>query len=782
MSGAVPDLVQLKWQHIRGLETRQNTEKQNISLRKQLTELQASKTAELATKDDIIKKLYNLSIILMHECKSSLKVMKEDLGNTITAVRKDTSNLENSLEELTFLGKMASLGGEKQEKENIALANELDLCRKMNAGMKSNHALETERLQMKITKLSEDLGESDHNRSVISQDNALLQEKLEKMCREKEEIDLQNSESEREVDRLRVLLELREKEISETANIAEDSHEHLTKHYEDLLSELQERNAALQEIIAELKDQLAKLMGNKTQSHFAKFVEVKKQNVNLQGKLKVALGGAEVPRSVPAAEITNVLRRNSLLGVKKQPLRERSKATDNKLSTIQESLSSRRNKESHVEFVASRRQSFSAPKGDGDDRESGFRDGVGGDDHDQDVMGGEGAGGRGLRAHRTLRSVSIVGVSSDYAEKIKNMKKTNVDNNVHEIPDPANGVMKGEDVTMITIPSQHDPDHSSVGTDDASLHLSTRSPHSHSPVNSLSKMKSLKSVKGSMRSVIDLGSQPDLLAAIPPAAESLDDSETASPKRSKSGKESGKSNAKLHASSPPKSVAHKGAEKSTVFKAAGFKAFNMGFDPQSEVAPPKICSRSDSQTTVGNLIREDTTDALANTLMDSQLDSNQVSSAIPVPVSETVATIQRMASKLREDVIKERMEQTQKLVDEQANAKKNAKETSHSNVSPRGRRVDATLGQREAQAGGDPRYESTRGAAIARREARRQMIESEKKKEEMEEKANNMNRDALVALTEIFSGGGATKKEDQKPLKSSLNKLNRVGKGEKVSV
>lgn len=314
-SSAGVDFVQWRWHQVRTLEAQQAAERESIELRKQLVSERASFAAandkkvaalqsslkkakeglnDLRKQQTVLKKQlqsdlngwYSNSVTPISSLIKLIEKAKADSNNGQVHLLDKIGSLEKKLQEMTI----AATEADSRIAEAAARATEAE---SKTTAVKTEAAAESDRLRKKIARLREEKGELEENVSKLSADLSVQRERNESLSNENQNLIGKTDSLAAELKRLKLFLAKVEEQGHITAKEMEQREAQLHNYYQQLLKEEAEVKQVLNEEIVELRLQVEgltkTLMGNKT--NFARYVEVKEQNVSLQQQLTQVLGG-----------------------------------------------------------------------------------------------------------------------------------------------------------------------------------------------------------------------------------------------------------------------------------------------------------------------------------------------------------------------------------------------------------------------------------------------------------------------------------------------------------
>eukprot|EP01038_Epipyxis_sp_PR26KG_P006397 gene6397-8808_t len=286
------DLVQLKWQQIRLLESLQAIERENVSLKQQLQEAIRSKAALAATSTNLsratIQKYKEKISTFVTQSKLDTSTIKETFISELNKLSIDKENLRlASLKLISLLAIKDKYISDLKKEKNDAL-NEAELLKQNNANVSKSSALEIQSLIKQVGKLQFEVKSSEKQNEKLKAENNDLNLKCKQFYEEKVAIEAKIGLLHGEIKRLNDLNLKLEATNQQIKIDARESEERLRFYYQKIVEEFENEQYNYKKTISELEDQIQRLtnsmVGNK--SHFAKYVEVKTQNLVLQAQLE----------------------------------------------------------------------------------------------------------------------------------------------------------------------------------------------------------------------------------------------------------------------------------------------------------------------------------------------------------------------------------------------------------------------------------------------------------------------------------------------------------------
>lgn len=297
-STLVTDVTQLRWQLMRTVEAFQQSERENVELRRDLVNKLKERpvvTFDYKEKSDVLeRKLKEISGYVVN-CLGPLKSQVSAMRNT---VQTDTNAYNNEFfgNMKIMIKKLALENSSLLTANKILLAENFELKSKTNTDSAEFQELASElkmknselaKLRKELAKLKDIQAEYDAFKAAATQENRNLKDHCEELALCLTDIKPKYEYAQAEINRLaqKVLGYEQDSKSSYEAHI--NQQQNIISYYEKLVGELRNENSDLNMVILSQQEQIEKLtnslLGNK--SHFAKFVELKSENINLQTKL-----------------------------------------------------------------------------------------------------------------------------------------------------------------------------------------------------------------------------------------------------------------------------------------------------------------------------------------------------------------------------------------------------------------------------------------------------------------------------------------------------------------
>lgn len=175
------DLVQLRWQQIRSLESQQATETENLSLRRSVVELKQKNETITKVHQKLLSQLNKVFGDFVRKSRNEIAEIKTLHTNELNTLRISFQLLASSTNKFKSIN-----SGNKEAKAEIASLNEeISRLRKELDESGKSKVSEVEKLKQKLIKVKDDLEQSNHNRSLLITDYSMLKEKFETIESEK---------------------------------------------------------------------------------------------------------------------------------------------------------------------------------------------------------------------------------------------------------------------------------------------------------------------------------------------------------------------------------------------------------------------------------------------------------------------------------------------------------------------------------------------------------------------------------------------------------------------
>ncbi len=285
------DAAQMRWQLLRSFERQEQLEDENIMLKRRVHE------DIHRSREDFQEKLRSIRSLVM-EMPQSVRDLQRDLDCIGEEVRDTKGKVENDIQhamelitKVADINKKAMLASEDKyktlvRKYEVALSTIDDNNNTIQSlSLKQNK--ETDKLIAKIARLKETLGDVDAKNAKLGQDNIALKDKYESLYQDKENLAAKYDLSYAEIKRLKLVISKLEMDCAQLELDTTSALENMRVQCNAVVHEKNIEIENLNEIILDLQSQNDKLtqamMGNK--SNFAKFIELKSENITLQSKL-----------------------------------------------------------------------------------------------------------------------------------------------------------------------------------------------------------------------------------------------------------------------------------------------------------------------------------------------------------------------------------------------------------------------------------------------------------------------------------------------------------------
>jgi hypothetical protein len=320
------DSVQLQWQYIRSTEREQCTERENVNLRKELKDLtlklqDASSNTSLNDKlakdlTSMIKKFSTFSKADMMKLKlafiqelSALMKEKQILSEAFSKLIGLVPAREKEIEILKAKNRELSL----KNKEVLAQLDSMKCKDAMASSDQKNLMQDAAKLRSVIKRLKEELSQEEKKSIELKNEVGILSYKHSQMHDAKEKAEVKCETMKHDNKNLQTKME-------KFANEHRQNFELLQADYHEAMDKLMVENEYLRKGLREAELQIQKMKdemsGNKSQ--FAKYIEVKTENVLLQSKLdnitkkpnKLLLPKRERSRQVDSSSLSSEIDRS----------------------------------------------------------------------------------------------------------------------------------------------------------------------------------------------------------------------------------------------------------------------------------------------------------------------------------------------------------------------------------------------------------------------------------------------------------------------------------------
>jgi len=281
------DLVQLRWQQIRQCEANVLLERENVELRSQIVAMRLGQEDLVGRNKRALGEFARTILAWLKRSKGDMASMKAEFAQEMSVAGKINSSAKQLMEQLADQGISFSAHVRNAQTDKVLLMAEVEDLRQQLHTLGQSKTNEGDRLRALLAKSREELGEADHIKTQLA---AKVDELQAGKVIDQNKHDVLHVECKR----LKAWISKMEAEGLQTVADAREAEQRLLADHEHVLQGcIDEMNAlrgtiALQEV--QIERLTAALMGNK--SHFAKFVELKTENMTLQNKLETVLNKA----------------------------------------------------------------------------------------------------------------------------------------------------------------------------------------------------------------------------------------------------------------------------------------------------------------------------------------------------------------------------------------------------------------------------------------------------------------------------------------------------------
>eukprot|EP01031_Cornospumella_fuschlensis_P040890 gene40890-49880_t len=294
------DLVQVRWQLVRAVEANQSIEGENVRLKKEVQALkdQVSKLRAAASAQDshaavpsidprLAERIFSLVQSHVVRSRGELLKVRTQLSSELAEAAKRMQTLQKAAGKYAVLLKGQEDEIMSLEQERRRMRASLSSSQSEAAGLRAQLAAELAVKDDTILQQREEIKRLKQEARARDQELEQGRQALQRCEAEQQELQRRLADTRDEVATLRHALELSQAELQRTVESDRAEREALCAHYEELLRRAAQHSDELRERIAQLEEQVARLsgalVGNK--SHFAKYVQVKAENLQLQSQL-----------------------------------------------------------------------------------------------------------------------------------------------------------------------------------------------------------------------------------------------------------------------------------------------------------------------------------------------------------------------------------------------------------------------------------------------------------------------------------------------------------------
>jgi hypothetical protein len=292
------DFVQLRWQQVRAVEAAQVIETDNVDLRKRVLQLQKDvEEAETSSAKNNANKGVELLAIKKH-CQSlktfSMRTQSEILKLKLTfiqemgALANQKNLLAQAFENLMALlkAKEGECLSERRLKEQ--LEDQLEDLRDHGESSDKSHSQEVQKIRAKYQAMKASFKESQEKMQSLIAESESHERTIAALQAEKAEALQQRDKAQAETKAVAAALEQFRTDTQVELEGGHEGRQAMQAHYEQIIDQLGYENEYLRATCTDQEAQIERLtnslIGNK--SHFARYVEVKTENLTLQSKLK----------------------------------------------------------------------------------------------------------------------------------------------------------------------------------------------------------------------------------------------------------------------------------------------------------------------------------------------------------------------------------------------------------------------------------------------------------------------------------------------------------------
>lgn len=316
------DFVQFRWQQIRCVEAQQIVERENVRLKKEIKEVKEKK---LENKRAEVEKVFLDK--LNAEVETYVLKAKAEIAKLKITVAKEVNHVmfQKELLNKAFNNLMGIYEAQKTEK--VILANEVEKMKiiiesnnQRNKEKDSAHVEEMKDLKARIKELKDLAKNNDNSKNRIQEENDLLKNKIEELKQQNELIEKRLELIVKERDDVFKRFAYLEEEKNKIKQTAVQEKIALQDNYEELIEQLNYENQYLRTTVAQQEEQInrlsSQLIGNK--SHFARYVEVKTENLSLQSQVETLAKELKHPNSKNKKMDSSGLKNNMLPAFRKR--------------------------------------------------------------------------------------------------------------------------------------------------------------------------------------------------------------------------------------------------------------------------------------------------------------------------------------------------------------------------------------------------------------------------------------------------------------------------------
>jgi hypothetical protein len=277
-------LMQLRWNHIRSIESQLATDEENTNLKKTILELKSllsSSKHKSNISNSYLKQVIDTSNDNISSLKNELKKLKTSYAIDQQITGKMFPLLKESIKKLCETNSLLNKEYSYIHQKYDISSSTIEKLQQEKLSLKEESDLKISKYNIEAQKLSEKLVDALENKLKDG-------EEIEKLRLSLREIETSKYDKEKKLKSYIKKIEMDHKFHYESlVNNASENEKQIIEHYEKITNEFQEDNSCLVRTIADLNAQIEKLKEQlpNNQSAFSKFVEMKTENALLQSKV-----------------------------------------------------------------------------------------------------------------------------------------------------------------------------------------------------------------------------------------------------------------------------------------------------------------------------------------------------------------------------------------------------------------------------------------------------------------------------------------------------------------
>lgn len=295
--------MEIRWQIMRGFESALQVDTENIKLRRHIEGLHHKALATQAKHDDRLKTFYNKYRQLTKVARASLGDTRQYSQAQMDSINAELSAIRSHMQKLGDLGVHTGADLKDTHAAKKALEEKVAALQGEVVSINSAKSADNERNTETVRKLRAELGDADARNESQVNEYANLQRQTDTLVQGNEKL-------QEEIQRLRMWAQKMEQDGLLTVAESEEQRQRLVESHESVVGTFLNENGQMRSMLDAMQAEVARLndllSAPVQETHFQKFVNLKKANLQLKSKLKVVLKDAEFSQAngVPNAPPT----------------------------------------------------------------------------------------------------------------------------------------------------------------------------------------------------------------------------------------------------------------------------------------------------------------------------------------------------------------------------------------------------------------------------------------------------------------------------------------------